>query len=144
LTRAELDARVLRPLVERRPVVWDDRQWTPEKVKLAIYESPALGVEEIGMGRGWGNVTKDGENVTERLIAETREEVRSPAALDALKDAILARARTAPVGFEELLALAEELATDLDPNQRTTLAARAVWEPLGQDRLRLSAARAEF
>jgi hypothetical protein len=139
LTRAELDARVLRPLVERRPVVWDDRRWTPEKLKLAIYEGPALGIEEIGMGRGWGNVTKGGENVTERLIAETREAVRSPAALDALKDAILARACIAPLGFDELLALAGELATDLEPDQRTALAARAVWELLGQGRLRLSA-----
>jgi hypothetical protein len=140
LTRAELDARVLRPLVERRVVVWDDRRWASEKVKLAIYEGPALEVEQIGMGRGWGNVTKSGENVTERLIEETRDAVRSPAALEGLKQAILVRAGEAPVGFEELLTLAGELAADLDSGQRTALAARAVWELLGQGRLRLSAA----
>ena len=54
LTREQLDASVLRPLVAGRLVRWDDRNWSPEKVKLAIYEGPELVIEEIGMGRGWG------------------------------------------------------------------------------------------
>jgi len=139
LTREELDSRVLWPLAEGRPVEWNDRRWAPEKVKLAVYEGPKLAVEEIGMGRGWGNVTKSGRNVTERLMTEARDAVRSPPALEGLKDAIVARAAESPLEFEEVLRLSGELAADLDANQRMALAARAVWELLGEGRVRLAA-----
>jgi hypothetical protein len=136
LTRAELD-QILQPLVAGRPVELNERRWKLEKTKIAVYEAPELGVEEMGMGRGWGNVTKTGEQVTEQVLDEARREVESPPALGALKDAIVARAAGAPVGFEQLLDLAGELASDADANQRVALAARAVWELLREGRMRL-------
>jgi hypothetical protein len=138
LTGEQLFSRILRPLAEGRPVQMNDRRWAPEKTKIAVYDAPELGVEEMGMGRGWGNVTKDGENVTERLLAEARQEAESPPALDALKEEIVARAADRPVGFETLLAIAGELAVDADANQRVGLAARAVWELLRDGRVRLT------
>ena len=128
LTREELEARLLRPLAAGRSVRWDDRSWNPEKTKVSVYEGPELAVEDMGMGRGWGNVTKDGEDVTVRLLAEARQEVEAPPALDALKDAIALRAAARPLGYYELLGLAGELAGDVDANRRVALAARAVWE----------------
>jgi hypothetical protein len=138
LTRGQLDARVLAPLAVGRAVELDDRRWSPEKVKVTVYEGPELGVEEMGMGRGWGNATKGGENVTERVLAEAREAAASPPALEELKEALVTRAAGAPLGYEELLEIAGRLAGDLDANQRVGLAARAVWELLREGRVRLS------
>jgi hypothetical protein len=140
LNREELDARFLRPLAEGRRLQYNERQWAPEKVKIAIYEGPQLAVEEIGMGRGWGNVTKGGENVTARLLAEARLQAESPAGLDGLKQAIVERCADGPLSYEQLLAMAAELAVGADANQTVALAARAVWELLQEDRLSVVAA----
>jgi hypothetical protein len=139
-TREELDARVLRPWAQGRPVRWDDRWWPPDKAKLAIYEGRELGMEEIGMGRGWGNATKTGEDVTKLLLDEARAAVASPPALEGLKQAIVERSARAPLGFDELLELAAELAVDVDANQRMELAVRAIWELLRDGQVRLSGA----
>jgi hypothetical protein len=136
LTRAELD-RILEPLAVGRPVEMNERRWNPGKTKIAVFEGPELPVVEMGMGRGWGNVTKDGEDVTDRLLSEARTQLESPPALAVLKDAVVARAGEQPVGFEQLLELVVQLAADADANQRVELAARAVWELLRDGRLRL-------
>jgi hypothetical protein len=138
LTREELDAKILRPLASGVPVQWNDRRWAPDRVKLAIYEGPELAVEEIGMGRGWGNATKDGENVTERLLREARLQVESPPALDELKRVIVERCAGTPLRYEQLLALAAEVAAGADVNETMALAARAVWELLQDGRLSLT------
>ena len=138
LSREDLEARILRPLAAARPVELNERRWSPEKLKLTIYEGPEISVDEMGMGRGWGNVTKAGENVTEQLLAESREAIHSPPALEALKKAIVARTAEQRVGLDELLRLAGELAADVDVNQRVALAARATWELLGEDRVSLT------
>jgi hypothetical protein len=139
LSRSELD-RILQPLAAGRPVELNERRWTPGKAKIAVYEGPELAVEEMGMGRGWGNVAKTGEDVTDRVLAEARGGVESPPALDALKGAIVAQADQEPVRFEQLLELAGRLVIDADANQRVELAARAVWELLRDGRLRLAGA----
>jgi hypothetical protein len=136
-TREELDARVLQPLAAGRPVELNDRRWSLEKLKLTVYEGRELEIEEIGMGRGWGNVTKTGEDVTERLLAAARQAVELPPALDGLKRALVERTARTPVGFDELLELAGQLAVDADANHRVGLAARAVWELLREGRVRL-------
>lgn len=138
LSREELDARILRPLASGTAVQWNDRRWAPDKVKVAIYEGPELAVEEIGMGRGWGNATKDGENVTERLLREARRQVESPPALDELKRAIVDRCSGSPLRYEQLLALAAEVARGASANETVGLASRAVWELLQDGRLSLT------
>jgi hypothetical protein len=139
LTRDELD-QILRPLAAGRIVEMGERRWNPEKTKIAVYEGPELPVEEMGMGRGWGNVTKAGQDVTDQVLAEARTEVESPPALDVLKDAILARTAEGPVGFEQLIGLVALTASDADSGQRLELAARAVWELLRDGRLSLAPA----
>ena len=138
LTRDQLDAQILRPLATGRPVMLNEQRFSPAKVKVKIYEGPELAVEELGMGRGWGNATKGGEDVTDRLLTETRAEVESPPALEELKQAVVARSAGAPLGYEELLEISGRLAADLDANQRVGLAARAVWELLREGRIGLS------
>jgi hypothetical protein len=139
LSREELDGRILRPLAAGRPVELDERRWTPGKLKVTVYEGPQLGVEEMGMGRGWGNATRTGEDVTARMLAEARREVESPAELETVKRAIAERCGDGPLRYEQLLALTADVATDADANETVELAARAAWELLRDGRLRLAA-----
>jgi hypothetical protein len=136
-TRDELEARVLRPWAAGKVFELDDRKWSPEKAKLTIYEGRALEVEEMGMGRGWGNVTRSGEDVTERVLSEAGPAGADSDALDALKAAVVERAGVQSVGYYELLGLAAELAPGASDEQRLALAANAVWELLRDERLRL-------
>jgi hypothetical protein len=138
--RAELDTVILRPWVAGGPVEWGGRSWEPRKAKLAVYEGPRLAVEQLGMSRGWGNATKTGEDVTERVLDEVRQDIESPPQLAVLKDGIVARAGRAPVGMPQLLELASQLAPEVDANQSVSLVARAVWELLREGRLALAPA----
>lgn len=126
LTREELDARVLGPWIAGRPVELDDRRWSPEKAKLAIYEGRALETSEIGLGRGWATVTRTGEDVTGALLAEAQAVAGAPVA--ALKEEIAARCAQGPLGYEQLLALAGGAAP---------VAEQAILELLREDRLKL-------
>ena len=69
LSREELDTRVIAPWVAGRAIELDDRRWSPERARLTIYESPHLTPDQLGMGRGWQSVTRDGVDVTARLLA---------------------------------------------------------------------------
>jgi hypothetical protein len=138
LTREQLEARVVAPWVRGQAFELGDRQWVPDRAKLVIYEGRALATEEIGMGRGWSNVTRSGEEVTARMLDEARTAAESPPALEALKRELLARSSQASFGMGQVLALAAELEPRLSPPQRLELAGRAIWELLQDERLKLS------
>jgi hypothetical protein len=124
LGREELDARILGPWTAGAAVEWDDRKWSPEKARLTVYEGPELKPEEIGMGRGWGNATRTGADVTERLLAEAARPSPRDEALAALKDAIAAEPALA---LNQIVPLVTELPR---PSERLAIAEQAVWELL--------------
>ena len=138
LSRDQLDARIVMPWVRGQAIELHDRRWLPERAKLTIYEAPELATEDMGMGRGWANVTRSGEEVTGRVLEEMRHAVESPPVLGELKDNLVARAEQGPLAMADVLALAGGLRSDLTPNERIDLAARAIWELLGEGRLTLS------
>jgi hypothetical protein len=139
LTREDLDGRITRRWVRGETVELDDRRWAPERAKLVIYEGRALAVEEIGLGRGWANVTRSGEQVTERVLDEVREATQSPPALRAVKDEVAARCARAAVGMDQVLELTARLDPDASESERLALASRAVIELLSEGRVKLSA-----
>ncbi len=47
-----------------------ERKWSPHQARLTIVEGPRLAAEELSMGRGWRTVQRQGEDVTERVLAE--------------------------------------------------------------------------
>ncbi len=55
------------PWAAGRPFDLSDHHLSPERAKLTIYKGPELKPEQMGMGRGWANVTRSGEEVTELL-----------------------------------------------------------------------------
>jgi hypothetical protein len=119
LTREELDARIVAPWLAGTPIELQERRWTSEKAKLTIVEGAELRPDEIGLGRGWNNATKGGQDVTAKLLDEVRHTQQAP--VDELKEAIVAAAREPQRRPSELLGHAEQ----------------AVWELLHAGRLRL-------
>ena len=135
LTRGELDARLVEPWIAGRPVELQDRRWSPERARLTIYEGPELGVEEIGLGRGWANVTRSGAEVTEAVLAAARRQVEAPLPPQALKREIVARRARGPLGLGDVVALAGS--GGLRASARLAAAEQAVWELLHEGAIAL-------
>ena len=138
LTNEELQARIVSRWVAGQPIELQDRRWDPARAKLAIYEARGLATDELGMGRGWATVSREGEDVTDRLLEGARDALRSPPAIDDLKAEILARATQAPVSLALVLDVAGQLGSDLSATERVRLATRAIWELLEDGSLELS------
>ena len=70
LTREEVDARFARPWINGTVIKYEDQPFAPDRGHLTIYEGPELRPDEIAMGRGWGNVGKSSQEVTETVLTE--------------------------------------------------------------------------
>jgi hypothetical protein len=136
LTEEELRRRILAPWTAGTIVQSGDRKWAPERAKLMVYEGPELRPDEIGMGRGWGNVTKQGTDVTARLLIDSGRAQEATALppptseLDQCKQEIVRRAREGGLELGECIALAGSLRFGSRVSERLALAEQAVWELL--------------
>lgn len=126
LTRAELFTRIVTPWTEGTPVKVDDRRWAPDRARLTIYEGPELRTEELGLGRGWANVTRAGDDVTARVLAEGS----APETLERFKEELLERSAQAPMTLRRVVELAGERYPQARASERLGLAEQAVWELL--------------
>jgi hypothetical protein len=139
LTRSELDARILGPWVAERPVELDDRRWSPAKARLTIYEGPELRAQDMGLGRSWGNVTRSGEEVTQRVLQEAAAVVvpDSPASVEQFKAEVAGLAAERSLALPEIPALAGRRHPGARASEQLALAERSVWELLHLGRVRL-------
>ncbi len=132
LTAEELSRRFVGPWIAGEVIELDDRRYAPERARLTVYEGPELRPEEIGMGRGWANVTRSGSDVTERVL----ESGRDPS-LQQLEQELLERVPLTP---PEVVALANERWPGRRASERLGLAELAVWELLHQQRVGITRA----
>jgi hypothetical protein len=144
LEQGELEARILGPWLAGQMVSSGERRWAPERAKLTIYEGPRLAPEDIGMGRGWPNVTKTAVDVTDKLLVpapsaagagSASAHAVSPAPpsgdeLERCKQLILARAANGSFEIRECVRLAEAVRLGTRASERLALAEQAVWELL--------------
>ena len=130
LTREELDARILRPWVSGERVEVNDRRWAPDRATLAIYEGPILGVNEMGMGRGWQNVTRRGKDVTEQLLTESRAVGSDVPTAEDFRAEIAGRAGAGAIPISGLVEIAGEWYPQSRVSERIALCERVVWELL--------------
>ena len=133
LTREELEARILRPWTSGGAIELDERRWSPERARLTIYEGPHLPPEELGMGRGWGNVTRDGQDVTDRLLAD----LSHPPPVVELKREVLDRVAYGPVPIGRLVEQTGERYSKSRVSERLALCELAVWELLHEGQVQL-------
>jgi hypothetical protein len=151
LSRAELEQRFTRPWASGLQVTTDDRQWLPRKARLTIYESSRpLRPDEIAIGRGWGNVEREGADVTERELAAMRPATAAaarpagepPPALAAVKEELVSLTGVAPIPVSRAVSLARVAAPGARASERLAIAEQAVWELLHERRVGLARAGA--
>jgi hypothetical protein len=134
LERAELDARFVRPWMKGEMIEFDERRWAPERTKLKILFGPPVALEELGMGRGWGQVTKDSEDVTDTVTAEAARGAQARPEVEALKEQVV-QAAGQVFDFGAIAALAGVAHPGWRASEQLSLAEQAVWELLHQERL---------
>jgi hypothetical protein len=72
LTDAELRV-IVEPWALERVVDFGERKWNSQMARITILEGPQMPLEQLTMGRGWRAAQRQGEDVTERVLAATRE-----------------------------------------------------------------------
>ncbi|MGH2870590.1 MAG: hypothetical protein ACRDNK_23860, partial [Solirubrobacteraceae bacterium] len=137
LTRAELDLRFARPWVSGSPVDHDDRRWTPEKARLIIFEGPELRTEAMGLGRGWANVGRTSQDVTETVLAEAQRGAEGRSTVEMFKVTLAGAARSS-ITLADVMELVSAEYPAWRVSERLALAEQAVWEMLHQGHLTLS------
>jgi hypothetical protein len=133
LTREQLDGRILRAWVSGQTVELDDRHWSPERARLTIYEGPELGGDQLGLGRGWANVTREGKDVTAQLLVE----LAHPPPVAELKRELVERVAGGPLSLGGVVELAGERYPQARVSERVALCEQAVWELLHAGALEL-------
>jgi hypothetical protein len=137
LTREALETRILRPWTSGGAIELDERRWLPDRARLTIYEGPRLGDDQLGMGRGWGNVTREGEDVTARLLAEASAAAAHPPPVVDLKYEIIARCAGQPLPVGRVVELVGERYPQARVSERVALSEQALWELLHEGAVRL-------
>jgi hypothetical protein len=72
LTDGELRA-IVEPWALERVVDFGERKWNSQMARITILEGPQMPLEQLTMGRGWRAAQRQGEDVTERVLAATRD-----------------------------------------------------------------------
>lgn len=137
LTAEQLRGSFLRPWVAGETIEWAEHKWAPDRAKLSVYEGPELRNDELGMGRGWANAARSGEEVTERVLAEQDQAARGGEPLQALKAIAAVLCTREPVTLSVLPRHAAERWPLLRASECLALAEQAVWELLHERRVRL-------
>jgi hypothetical protein len=130
LTRDELDERVVGPWLAREPVELNEYRWLPDRATLTIYEGPPLSVSEMGMGRGWQNVTRGGRDVTQEVLIEAQDENAELPTADDFKAEIATRSAAGAITMSGLVELAGEWYPQSRVSERIALCERVAWELL--------------
>ena len=129
LNEEELQRRILLPWVRGTAVALQDRRFTPDRARLTIYEGPEIATEDIGLGRGWSAVTRDGEDVTAAMMEAAG--ALFPHASE-LKRRLTGTRE--PLALSRVVSLAGPGGR---PSERLAIAEQAVWELLHEGRVAL-------
>ena len=79
------------PWLAGEAIELNEYRWLPDRATLTIYEAPGLAVADMGLGRGWQNVTRSGRDVTQEVLIEARDDDGRMPTADDFKAEIAAR-----------------------------------------------------
>ncbi len=122
---------IVEPWVNDRVFEAGELRWNPRAGTILILEGPHIPVEELSMGRGWRIAQRDGEDVTERVLAHAQEvldgmHAEALGVAQASSEPVAANAREEVPGDGasngDALALGVALATLLGPDAERLLA----------------------
>jgi hypothetical protein len=131
LTREQLDEQIVRPWAAGEAIELNEYRWLPDRATLTVYEAPMLGVAEMGLGRGWQNVTRSGRDVTQKVLIEARDDDddQMPTA-EEFKAEIAARSAAGAISISGLVELAGEWYPHSRVSERIAVCEGIVWELL--------------
>jgi hypothetical protein len=84
MTERELFETIVDGWAREQWIELGDRKWNPHQSKLIVLEGPQIPVEQLSMGRGWPTAQRQGEDVTERVIAQAKQAAQPVAAQPAV------------------------------------------------------------
>jgi hypothetical protein len=124
LTDGELGV-IVEPWVRQQLVEFGERKWNPQQAKITILEGPHMPLEQLTMGRGWRAAQRDGEDVTDAVLAAAREALAAAATAPApgLASSASSQAAVAAAALADPLALGVQLASLLGEDPGRLLAA---------------------
>jgi hypothetical protein len=64
---------IVLPWIQERILDIDGEKWAPYESTITIIEGPEIPLDRLSMGRGWRTAQREGEDVTERILAEARQ-----------------------------------------------------------------------
>ena len=148
----EVETRFLKPLRAGKVFEYEGKEWDPRKTKLKVYEAPELAAHQLGMGRGWQTVEKEGREVTATMLAGggsgvteapeqtagARPQAQRPPVTDQLHERLIGRLSAGPVTLPEVIAIATDLMPESDVDERAAVSAQAIWELLREGNAQLS------
>jgi hypothetical protein len=130
LTREELDEQIVKPWVAGEAIELNEYRWLPDRATLTVYEAPMLGVAEMGLGRGWQNVTRSGRDVTQKVLIEARDDDGQLPTAEDFKAEIAARSAAGAISISGLVELAGEWYPHSRVSERIAVCEGIVWELL--------------
>lgn len=137
LSEQRLWQNFLAPLMADQDFTVEGHEFSPRQTRLKVYEGPELRPDQLGMGRGWQNVERSAEDVTERVLTRAREHTAATASAapvtgsssvdDLLRERLIGRLSAGPIAAAEVLAAAAELMPDASEAARIEAGRRAAW-----------------
>ena len=73
MTERELLETVVEGWARGQWIEMGERKWNPHQAKLTVLEGPEIPVEQLSVGRGWPKAQHEGEDVTERMVAQAKQ-----------------------------------------------------------------------
>jgi len=124
LTEAELGA-IVEPWARQQLVEFGERKWSPQQAKITILEGPHMPLEQLTMGRGWRAAQRNGEDVTDAVLAAASEALAAAttAAAPGSASSASSQSAAAAAALVDPLALGVELASLLGEDPGRLLAA---------------------
>jgi hypothetical protein len=105
MTERELMDTIVDGWAREQWIEMGERKWNPHQSKLIVIEGPEIPVQQLSMGRGWPRAQRDGEDVTERMIAKAKQAIAAESAPPAGANAQIAGIAPDGVALEQLQTL---------------------------------------
>ena len=66
---------VLLSWAQQRTFELGGQRWNPETAEITVIEGPEIPIPSLSLGRGWPTAVREGQDVTNRVLAEAREAI---------------------------------------------------------------------
>jgi hypothetical protein len=108
MTERELMDTIVDGWAREQWIEMGERKWNPHQSKLTVIEGPEIPVQQLSMGRGWPSAQRNGEDVTERMIAQAKRAIGVEGAAPAGERTQIAGIAPDRVAMEQLQTLLGE------------------------------------